>query len=333
MTIHCYAAPEAKADLQSHAYQADSLGPFDVEVAITHCGICHSDIHLIDNDWGISSYPLVPGHEIVGAVRQRGAEIKHLAIGQRVGVGWQCGSCLQCEWCLQGDDHCCPGQQATCVGRPGGFAEAIRVDGRFAHPIPDGLASERAAPLLCAGITVYAPLEAGVRATSRVGIIGVGGLGHLAIQFAAAFGCEVTAFSTTPAKEDEARRLGARHFVVTGDGRPMAGATGSLDFLLSAVTVPLDWSAWLDLLRPKGTLCIVGASPGTLGVSPFALIRGKKAIVGSGIGNRASLREMLEFAARHRISAQVEVMSMGEVNAALRRVRENRARYRIVLAN
>jgi uncharacterized zinc-type alcohol dehydrogenase-like protein len=309
------------------------LGPFDVEIAITHCGLCHSDIHLIDNDWGISHYPLVPGHEIVGTVRDHGSEVRHLATGQRVGVGWQAGSCLQCEWCLQGDEHCCPQQQATCVARPGGFAEAIRVDGRFAHPLPNELTSERAAPLLCAGITVYTPLKLAVRPTSRVGVIGVGGLGHLAIQFAAAWGCDVTAFSTTPEKEDEARRLGARHFVVTGNAKQMEQATSSIDFLMSAVTAPLDWNAWLAVLRPQGTLCLVGASPGALDVAPMALITGKKTIRGSAIGNRATMQEMLGFATHHCIAAQVEVMPLAEVNAAIHRVRENRVRYRVVLTN
>jgi uncharacterized zinc-type alcohol dehydrogenase-like protein len=333
MAIKCYAAFEAKAELRPHRYEPGSLGPFEVEIAITHCGLCHSDIHLIDDDWHISTYPLVPGHEIVGTVRQRGSAVAHLSLGQRVGVGWQCGSCLACEWCLRGEETCCSDKQPTCVGRPGGFANAVRVDSRFAHPIPDALASEHAAPLLCAGITVYTPLKSGVKPTSRVGVIGVGGLGHLALQFAAAFGCEVTAFSTTPAKEEEARRLGARHFAASGDMQQLESLAGSLDFLLSTVTAPLDWSMWLNVLRPQGTLWVVGASPGKLDIPPMALIVGNKTIRGSGIGTRATMQEMLEFAARHGIRAQTEVMPMLMVNAAVRHVRENRARYRVVLMN
>ena len=333
MPIRCYAAFAPQAAVKPHSYEPEPLGAFDVEIAITHCGICHSDIHLIDNDWGISTYPLIPGHEIVGTIRACGSEVRHLAVGQRVGVGWQSGSCLECEWCLEGEEPCCASQQATCVGRPGGFAEAIRLDGRFAHPIPAELASETVAPLLCAGITVYTPLKTGVRPASRVGVIGIGGLGHLAIQFASAYGCDVTAFSTTPEKEEEARRLGARHFVVSADPRQMVQAANSVDFLLSTVTAPLDWKAWLDVLRPKGTLCILGASPGTLDIAPMALIVGQKSVRGSAIGSRATTREMLALAARHGIRAQTEVMPLSEVNAAITRVRRNEARYRVVLAN
>jgi uncharacterized zinc-type alcohol dehydrogenase-like protein len=333
MAIRCYAARAAGSELTPFSYDPAALGPFDVEIAITHCGICHSDVHLIDNDWGISQYPLVPGHEIVGTVRAHGSEVKHLTTGQRVGVGWQRGSCLACEACLRGDERCCPQHEATCVAHHGGFAEEIRVDGRFAHPIPAGLSSDAAAPLLCAGITVYTPIKAAVRHTDQVGIIGVGGLGHLAIRFAAAIGCEVTAFSTTPSKEAAARQLGARHFVVTRDAQQMERAAESVDFLLSTVTAPLDWAAWLNVLRPKGTLWIVGASPGTLNIAPMALITGQKSVCGSAIGNRASIREMFDFAARHNIVAQTEVVPMSELNAAIARVRRNEARYRIVVAN
>ncbi len=332
MSIRAYAAREAGSTLTPFSYEPAPLGPFDVEIGITHCGLCHSDIHLIDNDWGVSHYPLVPGHEIVGIVRACGEQVTSLALGTRVGVGWQCASCLQCAACIRGDERHCPTHQATCVAHHGGFADAIRVDGRFAHPLPDALPAAAAAPLLCAGITVYTPLTT-VRPTDRVGVIGVGGLGHLAIRFAAAFGCEVTAFSTTPAKEAEARRFGARHFVVSSDAGQMARATATVDLLLSTVTVPLDWSAWLNVVAPKGTLWIVGASPGALNVPPMSLIVGQKAIRGSAIGNRATMREMLDFAARHNLAAQSELLPLSEVNAALRRVRENRARYRVVLTN
>jgi len=333
MAIKCYAAMERGAVLKPFAYEPAPLGPFDVELAVTHCGLCHSDIHLIDNDWQVSNYPLIPGHEVIGVVRERGPAVTEVAIGQRVGVGWQSGACLQCEWCVGGDETCCPREEATCVGRPGGFAAAIRLDSRFVHPIPAGLASENAAPLLCAGITVYTPLRQGAAATSRVGIIGVGGLGHLAIQFARALGCEVTAFSTTPDKEAEARQLGATHFVHSRDVKQMAGAAGALDFLLSTITAPLDADTWLPLLRKKGTLCLVGASPGTVNVSPMALIVGRYAVRGSAIGSRTLMREMLALAARHGVQSRTEVMPMAEVNAAITRVRRNEARYRVVLAN
>jgi uncharacterized zinc-type alcohol dehydrogenase-like protein len=332
MSIQAYAALEARAELQPYTYEPAALGPHDVEIAISHCGLCHSDIHVIDNDWGVSQYPLVPGHEIVGTVRLRGVAVQHLQLGQRVGVGWQSGSCLVCDWCLVGDEHSCAQQQATCVGRPGGFATAIRLDGRFAHPIPEGLASADAAPLLCAGVTVYSPLK-GVRPAQRIGIIGVGGLGHLALQFARITGAEVTAFSTTPDKEAEARRFGAQHFVASKDVGQMQRAVGSLDLLLSTVTAPLDWAQWLNLLRPHGTLCFVGASPGTINIAPLALITKERTVRGSAIGSRATMREMLAVAARHGIRAQAEVLPMREVNAAIKKVRANQARYRVVLEN
>lgn len=331
MPVKGYAAPAAGRPLEPFGFEPPPLGPHDVEIAVTHCGICHSDIHLIDDDWGMSRYPLVPGHEVVGHVAALGAEVRHLKPGQRVGVGWQAGSCLACEWCLRAQETACPHQVATCVGRPGGFAETLRVDSRFAFLLPDGLASAAAAPLLCAGATVYTPLREAARPAMAVGVIGVGGLGHVALQFARAFGCEVTAFSTSPDKENEARRLGAHRFVHARDAAQMKRAAASCDLLLSAVTVALDWPAWLGVLRPHGTLWLVGASPGTLNVAPGVLVMGQKTIRGSVIATRAVMGEMLQFAARHDLGAQVEEMPLAEVNAALERVRRNQARYRMVL--
>ncbi len=331
MPIHCQAAFERGAALRPHSFEPGPLGPHEVELAVTHCGICHSDIHLVDDDWQISQYPLVPGHEVVGTVHARGPEVRNLELGTRVGVGWQSGACLDCEWCRRGLEPACPAHQATCVGRPGGFATALRVDARFAHPIPDALDSAAAAPLLCAGITVYAPLARDLRPADRVGVIGVGGLGHLAIQFAARMGCEVTAFSTSRGKEEETRAFGARHFIVTRDPSVLERAAGSLDYLISTVTVPLHWPTWLNLLRPTGTLCLVGASPGTLDLSPMALIVGQKSVRGSAIGGRQAIREMLDFAARHQVRPKVEELPLRDVNTAIQRVRDNQARYRIVL--
>jgi len=331
MSIECFAALAAGRALEPFRYDPPALGPGDVEITITHCGICHSDIHMIDNDWDISHYPLVPGHEIIGRVSATGSNVKVVSVCDRVGVGWQCGSCMDCEWCRRGEEPCCAQTVGTCVGRHGGFARAIRVDGRFVHGIPEALESSVAAPLLCAGATVYTPLKAHVGAASRVGVIGIGGLGHLAIRFARAFGSEVTAFSTTPEKEREARKLGADHFVLSNDSGQMERAAGSFDFLLSAVTAKLDWPVWVGLLRPKGVLCLVGASPGTLEIPPAALIVGQRTVCGSAIGSRSMIREMLDFAARHGITPRVESMPLSEVNAALDKVRSNRARYRVVL--
>ncbi|MBW2379632.1 MAG: NAD(P)-dependent alcohol dehydrogenase, partial [Deltaproteobacteria bacterium] len=257
--VDAYAAHEPGASLTSFDYEPDVLGPHDVEIEITHCGICHSDLHLIDNDWQSSAYPLVPGHEIVGTIAQRGALITHVDVGERVGVGWQCGSCLQCEWCERGDENLCASIAETCVGRPGGFADRIRVDGRFAFAIPDALSSELAAPLLCGGITVYSPLQQHARPQSRVGVIGIGGLGHLAIRFARAMGCEVTAFSSTAAKEEEARAHGAHHFVSSIDDTALKGQRESLDLVISTVNSPLNWNRYVSALRPNGVLSFVGA--------------------------------------------------------------------------
>ncbi|MBW1761535.1 MAG: NAD(P)-dependent alcohol dehydrogenase [Deltaproteobacteria bacterium] len=329
--VDAYAAHEPGASLTSFDYEPDVLGPHDVEIEITHCGICHSDLHLIDNDWQSSAYPLVPGHEIVGTIAQRGALITHVDVGERVGVGWQCGSCLQCEWCERGDENLCASIAETCVGRPGGFADRIRVDGRFAFAIPDALSSELAAPLLCGGITVYSPLQQHARPQSRVGVIGIGGLGHLAIRFARAMGCEVTAFSSTAAKEEEARAHGAHHFVSSIDDTALKGQRESLDLVISTVNSPLNWNRYVSALRPNGVLSFVGALAEPVTIHTGMLMARRRSVTSSPIGGRSTMREMLDFAARHTIGAQVETLPMSEVNAALDRLRRNDVRYRFVL--
>jgi uncharacterized zinc-type alcohol dehydrogenase-like protein len=334
MLINCWAAMAAKESLRPFQYEPGELNPREVEISITHCGLCHSDVHLIDNDWGMSSYPLVPGHEIIGTVSALGAHVANLKLGQRVGVGWQRAACLECDYCVRGEENLCPRAVPTCVAGYGGFATRIRVDNHFVFSIPDSLDSTTAAPLLCGGVTVFTPLRAfGVTPVMRVGVIGIGGLGHLALQFAKAFGCEVTAFSSTPAKEAEARQFGAQHFVASGDPSAMAKAAASLDFLFATTSVGMDWNALLNLLRPKGKLCVLGGAPVPLTVSPFPLVLGQRTICGSPVGGRAAMTEMLEFAARHGIKAKVEVMPMSAANAAIGRVAANRARYRMVLVN
>ena len=334
MLVDCWAAMAAKEALRPFQYEPQELAPWEVEISITHCGICHSDLHLIDNDWGMSSYPLVPGHEIIGTVSALGADVKGLRMGQRVGVGWQRGACLQCDYCERGEENLCLQAVPTCVGGYGGFATRLRVHNHFVFSIPDSLDSATAAPLLCGGVTVFTPLRAfGVTPVMKVGVIGIGGLGHLALQFSRAFGCEVTAFSSTPAKEQEARQFGARHFVVSGDASAMAKAANSLDFLFATTSVGMDWNALLNVLRPKGKLCVLGAAPVPLTVSPIPLILGQKSICGSPVGGGAAMTEMLDFAARHGIQAKVEVMPMSAANAAIARVAANQARYRVVLVN
>src|SRR5215472_3331963 len=302
--IHGLAVHAAGAHLLPYKYNPGELQPNEVEIKISHCGVCHSDIHLIDNDWGISKYPFIPGHEIVGAVTAVGDAVRDRKVGERVGVGWQADSCGICEWCRQGDEHLCPSSQPTCVGRNGGYADKIRVNSRFAIPVPEVLESENVAPLLCGGITVYSPLRNhGVKPASRVGVIGIGGLGHMGIQFARAFGAEVTAFSTSKEKEAEAKSLGAHHFVNTRDTGALKKVAGSFDFLLSTVSADQDWQGFVNALRPKGMLCIVGAPPSPIALQAFSLIGGQKAVSGSPTGSPRDLFEMLDVAARYNVKA------------------------------
>jgi alcohol/geraniol dehydrogenase (NADP+) len=332
-SIQGFAAHAAGAELLPFRYDAGEIRPQDVEVKITHCGICHSDLHLIDNDWGISQFPLIPGHEIIGTVSKCGSAVAGLKVGERVGVGWQSDSCGACEWCRQGMENLCAAMEGVCVHRNGGYAEAVRVNAKFAIPIPTALSSENAAPLLCAGITVYSPMRKhGIHPASRVGVIGVGGLGHLALQFARAFGAEVTAFSTSPAKEEEARKLGAHQFVNTRDSKGLRSLAGYFDFILSTIYAEQELTSYIAALRPTGTFVYVGVPPAPASFQVFPLIAGQKSIAGSPIGSPHQLREMLDVAARHGIQAQTERFPMDKVNDALARVRKNHIRYRAVLA-
>ena len=332
--IRGLATHAAGAQLLPYKYSVTEIGPNDVQVKITHCGVCHSDVHLIDNDWGISKYPFIPGHEIVGTVSAVGSEVRDRKVGERVGIGWQADSCGICEWCRQGDEHLCALSQPTCVGRNGGYADSIRVNSRFAIPVPTSLESENVAPLLCGGITVYSPLRNLLaRPSSRVGVIGIGGLGHMGLQFAKAFGCEVTAFSTSKDKEPEARNLGADHFVNTRDNGEVKSVAGSFDLLLSTVSADQDFQSFVNALRPKGTLVILGAAPSPLQISGFSLLAGQKAIAGSPTGSPRDLHEMLDVAARHNVRAITERFAMKDANKAVERVKKNQVRYRAVLAN
>jgi uncharacterized zinc-type alcohol dehydrogenase-like protein len=332
--IQGLAAHAAGAELLPFKYDPGELGPHEVEIEITHCGVCHSDIHLISNDWGISQYPFIPGHEIVGTIAAAGAEVKTLELGQRVGLGWQSNSCGVCEWCTRGMENLCATAEGTCVHRHGGYADRVRANARFVIPIPEALASEQTAPLMCAGITVYNPLRThGVNPSSRVGIVGIGGLGHLAIQFAHAFGAEVTAFSTSAAKEEEARALGAHHFVNSRESKALREASGTQDFILSTVNADQDWGAFVQALRPTGTLCFVGVPPSPVTVHVFPLITGVRSITGSPTGSPHQLKEMLDVAARHGIKASTESFAMAKANEAIEKVKKNKVRYRAVLAN
>jgi uncharacterized zinc-type alcohol dehydrogenase-like protein len=333
VSFSAFAALAARQRLVPHEYEPRLLQPEDVEIEISHCGICHSDLHLIDNDWSSSIYPLVPGHEIVGTVAASGDHCA-LRVGQRVGIGWQRSACGECEQCLAGRENLCPRQEATCVGHMGGFARRIRIDSRFAFPLPTQLDSAAAAPLLCAGVTVFAPLRRwGVRPGSHVGVIGIGGLGSLALRFLSAMGCEATAFSSSPDKREAALELGAKAAASSTNAREIRAFEGRFEFLLSTVPARLDWITYLQTLKPNSVLCLVGSPPGLLQFPAAQLLSSQRVICGSDIGSRAAIRDTLAFAAEHGIGAQVETAPMTEVNAALQRVRENRVRYRMVLTN
>ena len=331
--IRSFAAFKAKQKLKLFSYEQKPVGPWGVRIRVTHCGICHSDIHLIDNDWGISKFPLVPGHEVVGEVLELGNQAKHLNVGERVGVGWQAGSCMKCVWCRQGDENLCPDSRATCIGNYGGYGEEIQVDSRFAFPIPNNLSSEGAAPLLCGGVTVFSPFRHfDVKKGTKVGVLGIGGLGHLAVQFARALGAEVAAFSSHPEKEREVKEMGAERFVIISNKNQMKKAEQSLDFLLSTVNANLNWETYLNLVKKRGTLCFVGAVPGRIQFPVFSLIASERNVSGSMIGSRKTIATMLDFSVRHKIEAQTEVLRLSEVNQAIQKVRKNKARYRMVLS-
>lgn len=332
--IQGLAAHAAGAELLPFHYDPGTLEPQQVEIEISHCGICHSDLHLIANDWGVSQYPFIPGHEVIGRVAAVGSAVCGFEKGQRVGLGWQSGSCGLCEWCMQGMENLCANAEATCVHRHGGYADRVRGNARFVIPIPEALESENAAPLLCGGITVYNPLRTnGINPSSRVGVVGIGGLGHLAIQFARAFGAQIAAFSTSAAKEEEARALGAHHFVNSRESKAMKEVAGSLDFILNTANADQDWNTYVAALRPMGKLCFLGVPPGPIAVAPFPLISGQRAICGSPIGSPHRLREMMDVAARHGVKATTELFPMTKANEAIDKVKKNKVRYRAVLAN
>ena len=252
-----------------------------VQVKVESCGICHSDLSMLENDWGNSVYPLVPGHEVIGIVEKLGNQAKGLAIGDRVGIGWFAGSCLSCRPCLSGRHQLCSSAEQTIGGRHGGFADRVRADWEWAVKLPDSLDAASAGPLFCGGITVFAPItDLGVKPSDRVGVIGIGGLGHLALQFLNKWGCEVTAFTSSESKADEARKLGAHHVVGTRDTAALAKLAGTFDFILVTANVALDWDSYIAALGPDGRLHFVGAVLEPVAVAALSLIGGRKSVSG-----------------------------------------------------
>ena len=331
--IRAYAASAASSGLAAFEYTPGPLGAEEVEIAVEYCGVCHSDLSMLDNEWNRTQYPFVPGHEIVGRIVAVGAQVKGRSVGQRVGVGWYSASCLHCGQCVGGDQHLCSTSQETIVGRHGGFAERVRSNWLWAIPLPDALSAEASGPLFCGGITVFSPIARYAKPTDRVGVVGIGGLGHMALRFARAWGCEVTAFTSNESKHAEARELGAHNVVATRDAPALKRIAGSLDLIVVTVNASLDWPLLISALAPKGRLHLVGAVLEPIPVRAFSLIGGQKSISGSPTGSPALLAAMLDFAARHDIAPQVEVFPMSRVNASLDHLREGKARYRVVLQN
>ncbi|MDX1961400.1 MAG: NAD(P)-dependent alcohol dehydrogenase [Leptospiraceae bacterium] len=331
MRVKALAALEIKNSLQEYEYETDLLNPYDCIVKVETCGICHSDIHMIDNDWGISKYPLVPGHEVVGKIIQLGTLVTHLAIGDRVGIGWQSGACLECDDCLRGNENLCSKTKSTIVRRHGGFADHLMLDSRFCFKIPENLESAIASPLLCAGITVYSALRfAGMSSGGKIGVIGIGGLGHLAVQFASKLGNEVTVFTTSPDKEEFARQNGAKEVII---GTPKS-VKNKLNIILNTTHVDMDWGRYLSFLQTDGTLSFVGVPPSPLSTVNVGQLMSKRLrVMGSPIGGRQMIRDMLEISANHGIKPLIEKFSFQNANQAIEKVKSNKIRYRAVLVH
>ena len=345
-TVHGYALKDPKGQFEQWTYHPRPLGDDDCEVKIEFCGICASDIHCAFGGWGHVNYPLIVGHEIVGTVSAVGKNVKNVKVGQRVGCGAQCGSCMQrngekCRGCPHTEQHCnSPGMIGTYNGTypdgertQGGYADMKRFDAHFAFPIPENIPSAEAAPLLCAGVTVYAPLaryKAGKG--KRVGVVGIGGLGHLAVQFAAKMGAEVIAIGNSPGKADLAKKLGASDYITPSDGAAWKRYAGSLDVIIhTANGKGMDWQKYLGLAALDAHYVLVGAPEDVVTFQPFALIFSRVSVVGSLIGSTAEVRDMLEFASKHDVRPMVEVLPMSKVNEGIEKVRSNDVKFRVVL--
>lgn len=337
-----YAAHSATEPLRPWRFERRALGPRDVQIRILYCGICHSDLHTVREEWGEITFPQVPGHEIVGQVTAVGDDVREFENGQLVGVGCMVDSCRSCSACQEGlEQYCETGFTGTYggtekeTGRPtqGGYADTIVVDQDFVLRIPDGLDPAAAAPLLCAGITTYSPLrEFGAGPGTRVGVVGLGGLGHMAVKIARAMGAEVSLFTTSPGKAADARRLGATEVIVSRDAEQMARAAGSLDLIIDTVSAPHDLDALMTTLRRDGTLVLLGGSPEPHAApGPFTFIMRRRRMAGSLIGGIRETQEMLDFCAEHGFGADVEVIPADQINEAYERMLRSDVKYRFVI--
>ncbi|WP_405979018.1 NAD(P)-dependent alcohol dehydrogenase [Streptomyces sp. NBC_00158] len=335
-----YAAPAPKAPLERTTVPRRPVGEHDVLIEVKFAGICHSDIHQARDGWGEGIFPMVPGHEIAGVVAEVGAGVTRFAVGDRIGVGCMVDSCRECEYCLAGQEqHCVRGMTGTYNaldrnGDPtyGGYSTHLVVDENYAVRIPEGLSLDAAAPLLCAGITLYSPLrhwQAGPG--KKVAVVGLGGLGHMGVKLAAALGAEVTVLSQSLRKKDDGLRLGATHYYATSDAATFEELKGRFDLILSTVSAPLGLDRYLSLLRVGGALVNVGAPEEPVELNLFSVIGGNKTLAGSMIGGIAETQEMLDFCAEHGLGADIEVIRAEDVNEAYERVLSSDVRYRFVI--
>lgn len=340
-SVRAFGVPAAGKPLVPMTIDRREPGPRDVVIAISFCGVCHSDIHQARDEWSGGMFPMVPGHEIVGVVTAAGREVTKVAVGDRAGVGCLVDGCHVCSPCVDGLEQFCekgaaPTYNGTEMDRRtptfGGYSTEIVVDERFALRIPGRLDLAGAAPLLCAGITTYSPLrQFGCKAGTRVGVVGLGGLGHMAVKLAASMGAQVTVLSTSEAKAADARRLGATDFAVTRTPAALDRLAGKLDLIIDTVSAPHEYAPYLALLRARGTMALVGAPPGTASLQPFSLIMGGKRLAGSLIGGIGETQEMLDHCAEHGVVSDVEIIPIQKIDEAYERVLRSDVRYRFVI--
>ena len=332
--INAYAALNEKSKLAKFKYDLGPLGHNEVEIDVLYCGICHSDISMIENEWGMSQYPLVPGHEVVGKISKIGKNVKNFSLGQKVGLGWHSGYCNHCYLCNAGDQNLCAEAEGTIVSRHGGFADKVRAQYNSVVKIPDGIDLESTGPLFCGGITIFNPLvQYNISPTSKVAVIGIGGLGHMAIQFLNAWGCEVTAFTSSASKREEALKFGADHALNSKDAKEIESVAGKFDLIISTVNVTLDWNLYIKTLAPKGRLHFVGVALEPLNIGVFDLLPKQNCISSSPVGSPGTIVKMLDFAKAHDIRPIVEILPMSKANEAINKLKSGGAHYRIVLKN
>ena len=338
--VNAYATPAADAKLGPLSIERRDVGAHDVQIDILYCGVCHSDIHQARNEWGGSIYPMVPGHEIVGKVTAVGAHVKAFKVGDLAGVGCLVDSCRVCPGCLAGEEQFCDGGMVGTYnardkeGNPtyGGYSTQIVVDEKYTLLVSDKLNLAAVAPLLCAGITTYSPLRHWkVGKGDKIAVVGLGGLGHMGVKFAVAFGADVTVLSTSASKEADAKQLGAHHFAVTKDAETMKGLAGHFDFILNTVSANHDYNPYLGLLATNGTMVVVGVPEKPSEVAAFNLIGKRRSLAGSLIGGIKETQEMLDFCAEHNIVSDIEIINMSQINEAYERVLKSDVRYRFVI--